>query len=165
VGSLTAAHADRVKFLEAVAERFPIELWVPSLAGIAAKSPLHACRKQAVYGRDMYDVLRRSKITLNSHIDVARGSATNLRLFETTGVGTFLMTDHLADLPLLFEPGREMGTYHSVSHCLEQLNHYLSSDAKREEIARAGQARCLRDHNYYNRAGHLVALLEKWAPA
>ena len=118
-----------------------------------------------VYGRDMYDVLRRSRITLNSHIDVARGSATNLRLFEATGVGTFLMTDHLTDLHLLFEPAREVGTYRSVSQCLDQLNYWFTRDAEREEIARAGQARCLRDHNYHNRAEHLVALLEKWAPA
>jgi spore maturation protein CgeB len=162
VGSLTAAHSDRVKFLEAVAERFPIELWVPSLAGIPARSPLHACRKHAVYGREMYNVLRRSKITLNSHIDVARGSATNLRLFEATGVNTFLLTDDLKDLPGLFAPGKELAVYGSIDHCQRQLEYFLSHEQEREEIARNGQGRTLRDHNFELRSRHLLELIGKW---
>ena len=41
----------------------------------------------------MYQALRRSLITLNSHIDMVGREAGNARLFEATGVGTFLLTD------------------------------------------------------------------------
>jgi len=163
VGGLSAAHGDRVKFLEDIAREFRLSLWVPSLAGIAASSPLHACRQGEVYGRDMFEVLRRSKITLNSHINVARGSATNMRLFEATGVGTFLLTDNLSDLPNLFVPGRDVATYDDTADCLGKIRHYLADDAARETIARAGQAQTLTHHTYAQRAAQLVGYVEKYA--
>jgi len=160
VGSLTAAHADRVVFLEEVARSLPLEIWVPSLKGIPASSPLHACRKGEVYGRDMYNVLRRSRVVLNSHIDVARGSATNMRLFEATGVGAFLLTDNLRDLNTLFAPDVEVGVYNSVPHCIDRIRHHLEHETEREEIARAGQARTLSAHTYLNRARELLCHVE-----
>ncbi len=50
----------------------------------------------------MYQVLRRSRITLNSHIDLAGREAGNMRLFEATGVGAFLLTDFKDNLHTLF---------------------------------------------------------------
>jgi hypothetical protein len=41
----------------------------------------------------MYQALRRLLITLNSHINMVGREAGNARLFEATGVGTFLLTD------------------------------------------------------------------------
>ena len=59
----------------------------------------------------MYRVLARSKIALNRHIDVAEDHANNMRLYEATGVGTFLITDAKRNLSELFEPGEEVVTY------------------------------------------------------
>ncbi len=41
----------------------------------------------------MYEVIRRSRVTLNFHIDLAEGWANNMRLYEATVVGTLLLTD------------------------------------------------------------------------
>jgi spore maturation protein CgeB len=163
VGGLSAAHTDRVKFLEDIARQYRLSLWTPSLAGIPASSPLHACRQGEVYGRDMYQVLRRSRITLNSHINVARGCATNMRLFEATGMGTFLLTDNLHDLPSLFLPGRDVETYDVTKDCLEKIGRYLADNAGRETIARAGQAQTLAHHSYLQRSAQVLEFVSRHA--
>jgi spore maturation protein CgeB len=161
VGSISPAHRGRIEFLEAVAAKFPLSLWVPSLDGIPPSSPLHACVKGEVYGRDMYNVLRRSRITLNSHIDVGRASATNMRVYEASGIGTFLLTDAIPDLARLFEVGTEAMTYESSADCIAKIGQYLADPESRERIAAAGQARTLRDHTYYQRCGQISGYLSQ----
>lgn len=163
VGALSAAHTTRVAFLDAVARRFRLSVWVPSLKGVPASSPLHSCRQGEVYGAGMFEVLRRSRVTLNSHINVARGSAGNMRLFEATGMGAMLLTDDLADLPELFAPGREVDVYGSVDACLERIEYYLANETERRTIAAAGQAHTLSDHTYYARAGDMLNFMERCA--
>lgn len=46
-----------------------------------------------VYGRGMYYKLAQSKLVLNVHADSSPEYAPNVRLFETTSVGTCLLTD------------------------------------------------------------------------
>lgn len=159
VGALTAAHAKRVAFLEEIARTQPLELWVPNLAGIPASSPLHACRKGQAFGAEMFNILRRSRITLNSHINVARGSATNMRLFEATGCGTFLLTDNLPDLKDLFTPGVEVGTYDDTRDCVAKIGYYLAHEDERAGVAAAGQRKTLSQHNYANRARELLDII------
>jgi spore maturation protein CgeB len=58
--------------------------------------------RSPVFGLEMFQTLQRSRISLNSHIDASRKSASNMRLFEATGVGTCLVTDYKENLPSLF---------------------------------------------------------------
>ena len=160
VGSVNADHARRIKLLEAVAERYPLTLHLSSESSLPKNSPLWAIDQGPLWGRQMYDVVRRSKITLNSHVGAARGMAGNMRLYEATGVGTFLLTDHQANLETLFEPGRHVGAYNSVEDCLKQIEIYLSDDKLREQIARAGQAHTLATHTYLHRAKQFLGFIE-----
>jgi len=163
VGGLSSNHARRIELLETVAREMPVELYLSSFKGIPANSPLHSCVRGEVWGRDMYDILRRSKITLNSHVDAAGGVAANMRLYEATGVGTFLLTDNLRDLDKLFSPGTQVGTYDSPADCVAKIRYYLSHDAEREAIARAGQVQTLTYHTYRQRMQELIGLIAKYA--
>jgi hypothetical protein len=116
---------------------------------------------QPVFALDMYRVLAQSMVTLNQHIDVSRGSASNLRLFEATGVGTCLLTDWKSNLPDFFELDREVVTYRSREECVEKFEWLSHHPREREEIARAGQRRTLADHTYSNRAIRLGEILAK----
>ena len=40
----------------------------------------------------MYNILSRSKISFNRHINVAENNANNMRLYEATGMGSLLLT-------------------------------------------------------------------------
>jgi spore maturation protein CgeB len=107
----------------------------------------------------MYQVLRDSRVTLNHHIGIAANYANNMRLFEATGVGTMLLTDKKQNLHDMFEPGKELVVYNSADECLEIMRYFLDHDDERESIARAGQRRTLRDHNYGIRMQELVELV------
>jgi spore maturation protein CgeB len=108
----------------------------------------------------MYQVLRRSRITLNSHIDLAGREAGNMRLFEATGVGAFLLTDFKDNLDTLFTPDREVAVWRSIDDCLHAIDRYLVDESTRAEIARAGQARTLAQHTYRHRAAEILGFVD-----
>lgn len=164
VGGLASNHMRRIALLEAIAGELPIELYLSNFKGIPKSSPLHARVRGEVWGRDMYDILRRSKITINTHIDASRGMAGNMRLYEATGVGTFLLTDNLPNLPQLFKPGAEVGVYDNAQDCVAKIKHYLARNAEREAIAKAGQQHTLQFHTYCKRVEELLELIKKYAP-
>ncbi|MBN9363127.1 MULTISPECIES: glycosyltransferase [unclassified Devosia] len=162
VGNIAPSHGTRIKLLEQIAERFPIALWLPSLNGLPPDSPLRKYHRGQAWGRGMYDVLRRSRIVWNSHIDDARDFAGNMRLFEATGVGSFLMTDNKSNLATLLRPGEEVAAYDSVDDCLRGVEHFLEREDDREEIARRGQAKTLGEHSYRRRTEQILGLVAKY---
>jgi spore maturation protein CgeB len=161
VGSVSADHEQRIALLEGVARRFDLKLWGSPPQTLPAKSPLHRCFQGEVWGADMYQVLRRSRITLNSHIDMAGREAGNMRLFEATGVGAFLLTDFKDNLHTLFAPDREVAAWPSINDCLKQIEHYLRDDDSRTAIARAGQARTMAQHTYRRRTTQILRFVEE----
>lgn len=108
----------------------------------------------------MYQVLRRSRITLNSHIDIASREAGNMRLFEASGVGAFLLTDFKDNLVTLFEPNRDVVAWRSVDDCFKAIDHYLGDDKSRVAIAQAGQARTIAQHTYRHRVGKILGFVD-----
>jgi spore maturation protein CgeB len=113
---------------------------------------LSASRHSAVYGLEMFRVLAESRITLNAHIALSADSASNMRLFEATGVGACLLTDWKPDLHEIFEPEVEVVTYTSPEDCVAKARRLLSDEGLRSSIAAAGQRRTLRDHTFDVRA-------------
>jgi spore maturation protein CgeB len=108
----------------------------------------------------MYQVLRRSRITLNSHIDLAGREAGNMRLFEATGVGAFLLTDFKDNLDTLFAPDCEVGVWRSTGDCLDAIGRALGDGKGRAEIARAGQARTMAQHTYRHRTAEILGFVD-----
>ena len=160
VGSVSVDHQQRIALLEAVAERYDLQLWGSRPQTLPASSPLHRCFQGEVWGTEMYQVLRRSRITLNSHIDLAGREAGNMRLFEATGVGAFLLTDFKDNLDTLFEPDREVVAWRSIGDCLSAIGRYLVDHDGRAAIARAGQTRTLAQHTYHQRAREILRMTE-----
>jgi spore maturation protein CgeB len=117
-----------------------------------------------IYGLKMFDVLSRSKITINCHCNsnVTGEYAGNMRLFEATGMGTLLITDWKKNLSDLFEPDKEVITYKTPEECVEKIQYYLEHDHEREAIARAGQERTLKEHTYHQRIKELVEIINNY---
>jgi spore maturation protein CgeB len=87
VGTVSADHQQRVALLEAIARRYELKLFGSARRSrLLSAAPLLSRRG---LGRGHVSALRRSLITLNSHIDMVGREAGNARLFEATGVGTF----------------------------------------------------------------------------
>jgi hypothetical protein len=162
VGSFWKPHRQRRKLLErACAELRGISVWGPSANDLPRKSPIRKRFVGPAWGRDSYQVLFDSKITLNSHIDIAREYADNMRLFEATGVGTLLLTDAKVNLPNMFTPGKEVVVYHTPQECVELARYFLDHEDERRAIAEAGQRRTLAEHTYCHRMEELVDVLAK----
>lgn len=161
VGSLSPDHKSRIAFLEHVARRTPLKVWGNGIERLPQSSPLHACYQGEAWGRAMYEVMRRSRVTLNFHIDLADGWANNMRLYEATGVGTLLLTDWKKNLHEMFVPGEHVAIYRDADDCVAQVAALLADDALRERIAAAGQQHAIQHQNYYHRVGEIIALAEK----
>ncbi len=108
--------------------------------------------RPAVYGLEMFRTLSRSKIALNFHGDVAGEYAANVRLFEATGAGSCLVTDHKKNLGEWFDTEAEVVTFRTPEECVEKVRWLLDHPTERAEIARRGHQRTLRDHTYAKRA-------------
>jgi spore maturation protein CgeB len=160
VGTVSMDHRQRIALLEAVAKRYDLKLWGNLPRSLPASSPLRRCFQGEVWGADMYQVLRRSRITLNSHIDLAGREAGNMRLFEATGVGTFLLTDFKDNLDTLFAPDREVAVWRSIDECLKVIDHHLGDNKSRAEIAHAGQARTMAQHTYRYRTAEILSFVD-----
>jgi spore maturation protein CgeB len=102
--------------------------------------------KPPVYGAEMYNLLFQSGIVLNYHIGVAGDYAGNMRMFETTGVGSCLLTDNKKNMSELFDVGNEVVVYDNADDCIEKIKWLLDHDDERKKIATAGQNKTLASH-------------------
>lgn len=183
VGSLFPVHHRRYRLLRYLSDKVPISIWTPSLnTSISAlivsclksifkgrlKSfvdheinlPIRKRFRGQAFGQEMYQVFHDSKITVSVHEDAQNG-ASNMRLFEATGVGTCLVTDWQENLPELFEPEKEVVTFRSPEECVEKIKWLLAHPRERDAVARAGQARTLRDHTFKQRAAQIIDIIER----
>jgi spore maturation protein CgeB len=118
---------------------------------------LHRLMKPPVYGIAMYELLCSTAVALNQSPGT---NADNMRLFEVTGIGSCLLNDFKPNLAEYFELDREIVVYRGSEECVEKAKWLLRNPKRREEIAKAGQARTLRDHTFQNRAAALAEILK-----
>jgi spore maturation protein CgeB len=116
----------------------------------------------ALYGLEMFQKLRDSRVTLNTHIDISPVSSSNMRLFEATGVGSCLITDWKTNLVDLFEPDIEVLTYSHPDECVEKVKYILDHESERCDIARAGQRRTLSEHTFTSRAARIDEIIRRF---
>lgn len=114
-----------------------------------------------LFGMEMLKALSKAKIGLNIHIDIAGIYAANIRLFEVTGVGSCLLTDHKENISEFFDPDREIVTYTSIEDCVEKMQWLLDHPKASKEIAKAGQQRTLTWYTFEHRARQFDEIIHK----
>jgi spore maturation protein CgeB len=162
VGGYSSNHSNGIQLFEHVASRVPVQFWGYGADGLPSGSMIRRSYHDEAWGMQMYRILAESKISLNRHIDHSQRFANNMRLFETTGVGTLLVTDWKENLSEMFEVGKEVVAYRTPQECVEMVTYYLQHDEERRAIARAGQERTLRDHTYQQRMKELADIVRKY---
>lgn len=161
VGGISRHHGGAIPLLEFLAEQTDMRVFGYGADSLPYRSRIRQRHGGEVWGLDMYRALARSHITLNRHINVAESNANNMRLYEATGVGTMLLTDRKDNLHELFDINKEVVAYSSKEEAAELVRHYLNHLEDAAQIAKAGQARTLRDHSYAHRAQELVPMLKR----
>ncbi|MBI1337177.1 MAG: glycosyltransferase [Phycisphaera sp.] len=165
VGGVGQPHTRRTTLLESLCERYRVGVFGYGLEKLDKNSPLRAVHGGELWGLDMYRALASAKVVINYHSDVAGPFANNMRLYETTGVGTALLTEEKRNLHEMFTPQVQVATYHSPVDCLGQIDRLVRDDTLREKMALAGQNRTLRDHTYRGRIDQLIDIFEHRLPA
>ena len=161
VGSLSPHHRARVDLIETIARLIDVDIWGQGAEAFPADSPIRRRHHGPAWGVEMFQILHDSRITLNHHIGIAEDYANNMRLFEATGAGAMLITDHKSNLREMFEPEKEVVTYRSPAECLEAIRHYMDHEDERKAVALAGQRRTMREHNYRIRMQELAEILTR----
>ncbi len=75
----------------------------------------------------------------------------NMRHFEITAAGGFMLCYQQPELGELFEIGKECAVFTSEADLLDKINYYLDRPQERADIALAGQRRTLSQHLYSHR--------------
>lgn len=73
------------------------------------------------------------------------------RHFEIPACGGFTISSMADDLDTYYKIGEEMVVYDSVGDLIDKINYYLKHDSERENIAKAGYERTIREHTYEKR--------------
>jgi spore maturation protein CgeB len=99
-----------------------------------------------------------ARIVLNTmHYAEIRG--VNVRLFEGTACGGFVLTHSGPELGRYFRPGTEVATFDSLSDLRDAIHYYVRAEDDRRSIATAGQARAHRDHTYKRRLEEMMRVI------
>lgn len=104
----------------------------PSAIAQIAKAP--------VFGRQLYELIGKSKIVLNGAIDMAGRDRGNMRCFEAMGCGALLLSD-AGNYPDGMVENETMVAYDSAEHCLDQIGEALTDWGKAKKIADSGRGR------------------------
>ena len=161
VGGITPDHGDRIKFLEHLAKKLPLKVWGYGYHDLPPGSDLKTRFNGEAWGLDMFRILMDSRITINHHINTSDEYANNMRLYEATGCGALLITDYKENLSTLFDIGKEVITYRSLEECVDLIQYYLNNPLEASTIAKKGQARTLKEHNYEARMENTSEILKR----
>lgn len=93
------------------------------------------------------EIFRKSRIVFNTAAD----DDINMRCFEATATGSFLLTEWVPTLESCFEDGKHLVTYKTMDEAVEKARYYLDHPEEREAIAKAGMEHTLLHHTYQNR--------------
>ena len=94
--------------------------------------------KKPIYGYEMYQVLNRTKILINKHIEDTE-YAGNMRLFEATGSGCLLLTDNKKNLDQFFEINKDVVIFDDKNDLINKISYYLKYQDKIKKIAKKGK--------------------------
>lgn len=151
--------------LEMVAREIPtFKWWGYGIDTLPPHSSLIDKYQGPAWGLDMYRILRRAKVVLNRHGEVAEGYANNMRLYEATGCGAALLTEAAPNLSELFEcsgPRPEVVTYNSAQEAIDMIQILLEADNFRHMVAEGGQHRTFAAHTYHRRMATVSHILKE----
>ncbi len=179
VGQYTSSqHAKRGHYLQEIAKASEAKGHECALHLSGHLDQVPSCLKkylaEPAYGLAMHKALRKGRIAFDARADhfivdpkknikndIGGKDTANMRIFETTGSGVFLLTEHFENLAQFFSIGDEIETFSDRKELIEKLDYFLAHPEKRNEIAARGQARCLKDHSMERRVQKLDRIIRK----
>ena len=100
---------------------------------------------------DLIKIYNQSKISLNLSLSYGYVYTIKGRDFEAPGCGSLSFTRDSEEIAEYFVPGEEIITYRDANDAAEKIEYYLKNEDERENIAKKGYERVMREHTYEKR--------------
>lgn len=151
---------DRVPFLEALIRALPT-VRVHLYGGYWEKHPtLRKYHKGFATGRDYRLALGGTKIVLN-FVRHSNRDDHSMRIFEIPACHAFMLAERTNEHLALFREGSEMACFSSPQELVDQVQHYLSHESEREQIANAGHQKIMHEqYSYKDRINQIFRFVE-----
>ena len=150
VGTYTRRRGRLIKALEKAGIK--VEVYGPYWRYLKSSGNVH----DGVYGPEMVKVFNSAKIVLNIHVEDDLPYKVNMRTFEATGCGSFLLTDYAYGMEKLFRIGEELVIYADENELVKLAKYYLKAEYGREAIGKRSQERVYKEHTYEDRVIELI---------
>lgn len=123
-------------------ERRPTIFRIPKLPWTRIRLPVvtypsSLVRKESLpplYGDALYGAISQARIVVNAYTNDNKDFKSNMRLFEATGLGAFLISEE-GNYPDGFEPGVDFYTYRDSDEMIAQIERVLADWPAHAEIA------------------------------
>lgn len=157
----------RYKLERVLREGFALKWWGPRLGRKLVNLPLffsalgRAWGGRFVYGPEFAKVALASKVLLafDRHAHIRRSMSA--RMYTAVGCGAFYLCEAVEGIETVLAPGKEIVTFRGEDEMIEKIRYYLPREEERKAIARAGQARVLREHTYQKRLERMFELVRQ----
>lgn len=113
------------------------------------------------YGHKLFEecseFYRKSRIVFNT----AAIDDVNMRCFEATATGSFLLTEWVPTISDCFREDIHLATFKTMDEAIEKAKYYLEHEDERETIAGQGMQHTLARHTYKHRAEELLGVVNR----
>ena len=106
--------------------------------------------KSPQFGQEMLQKLSAYQIAINCHNKYTGDFVCNMRLFEATGVGCALITDHKSDLHEYFDLESEVLTYKTAEEVCSKIKFLIDNTKVADEMGKKAQVKCLSKYSIFN---------------
>lgn len=161
IGSISPKHPTTVPALQILHRAgIDVHIYTPNRSELSQAGDIEDCFKGEVWGVEMHEKLRQSKIVINRHIVDAGEETANLRMFEAAGQACVVMTETSSNLSSLFVPGEEVIGYESYRELPQIVANLLAQPEQLQKIGARARERVMKSHLFSQRARILSDFLK-----
>jgi len=117
--------------------------------------------QKTMFGKEMLQKLVTYQMALNYHNKHTGNFACNMRLFEATGLGCALITDHKSDLDEYFEHEAEILIYKNKEELLSCFKELINDTKLAQSLGAKAQAKSISVFNTKNQIEKLFEILNQ----
>lgn len=153
------AHRERVHILNSLAEKYDVKFYTFD-SNVKSLSNKVKVMEGAKYDFEVSNIYHTSKINLNITLHCIETGASQ-RVFDVMAAGGFLLSNYQQELAELFVPGEEIVLYHNMEELEYYVEYYLSHEKEREQIAKRGQQKVIRLHDFHDKIQKVMEMVSE----